>query len=58
MTVVINEFEIFVEPEKPSGGGGGGATASPAGPAQGLAPQDVVQIEDWHRTRMSRVDAD
>lgn len=56
MPVIINEFEIEVAPPTPT---------TPAPPPEKKAgapmpprPADVIRIEEWHRQRMARLQAD
>ena len=61
MAVIINEFEVVVEPPgEPSGGEAGaeGSAAESGGEQRPVTPQDVESIFRMQTERMVRVRAD
>ena len=59
MPVVINDFEIVVEPPtKGTSARGSGAGEESPPPQSMLKPEDIILVEQLHRERMERVRAD
>lgn len=59
MPVVINEFEIILEPpEAPEQPEGPAPQPEEASPPQVLRPEDVARVYQHHLQRMARVWAD
>lgn len=56
MPVIINDFEIVVEPPEPRGGSSDEERAAPPEP-NALAPEDIVQVMRLHEERMRRLRA-
>lgn len=56
MPIVINDFEVVVEPPK-SQGQTNNTEAAPAPPPPNLRPADIVQILRRQRERLERVRA-
>jgi hypothetical protein len=61
MPVIINDFEIVVEPPptpQPARGGGGEEGGSQPTPQPTLRPEDITLVMQVHRERVERVRAD
>jgi hypothetical protein len=59
MPIVINEFEIDVEPQETNAGGGGGAEQPPAPqPAAKVKPQEINAVVRLQQERIERLRAD
>jgi hypothetical protein len=59
MAVIINDFEIEVEPpQQPQARGGGGSGDKPSGQQSKLKPEQVTTVMRVNQERMERVRAD
>ena len=54
MTVVINEFEVVVEPQQPATTNEA-KTPPPKPPAPPLNPNDIMMVQRRHKERLARV---
>ena len=57
MPIIINDFEILVEPNEPNGSQNSGPAPANAPPAT-LKPEDVVRILRRQQERKTRLRAD
>lgn len=58
MPIVINEFEVQVEPPSQPPARGGGAAEQPQPPPQKVRPDEVTSVMRVNRERVERVRAD
>ncbi len=56
MSVIINDFEVVVEPPQPAVSGDSAETQSPP-PQPTLTPQKIQHIRRWQHLRHQRVQA-
>jgi hypothetical protein len=58
MPIVINDFEIVVEPPAQGASTQQGAGEDKPSPQSTLKPEDIILVEQINRERMERVRAD
>ena len=54
MTVIINEFELVVEPQQPAAAPEA-KTPPPKPPTSPLNPNDIMMVQRRHKERLARV---